>query len=144
FTIAAAQVPSQQTSFPAVINPTASRFKTTGGHVTSPSGYDIRPFSDAALTQALTYQLVPGTYNSSTGTFEMWVQCTAVNGGIIYLAYGDATITTDGSGNPFDSDFKRVYHLADGSTLSATDTTGTQNGTFVGSPTAGTGQIDGC
>src|SRR4030095_384785 len=146
FTVAAAQVPSTQTDFPVLLKPTDNRFKTTGngGHVASSSGYDIRAYSDSALTTALTYQLVPGTYNASTGTFEMWVQVPSLsNGSVIYLGYGDTALTSDASSNSLHYNFKRVYHLGDGTTLSAVDSSGNQNGTFVNTPTAGTGKIGG-
>src|SRR4030095_16844916 len=147
FTVAASQVPTTQTDFPVLLQPTDNRFKTTGngGHVASSSGYDIRPYSDSALTTALTYQLVPGTYSASTGTFEMWVKVPSLsNGSIIYLGYGDTALTSDGSGNPFDTNFKRVFHFEDGTTLSALDSTGTANATFTNTPTAAAGQVDGC
>jgi hypothetical protein len=144
FTVAAGQVPTTQTDFPVLLKPTDNRFNTTanGGHVAN--GNDIRPYADSTLTTALIYQLVPGTYNGSTGTFEMWVKVPSLsNGSVIYLGYGDTALTSDGSGNPFDSNFKRVYHFGNGTTLSAVDSSGNQDGTFVNTPTAAAGQIDG-
>ena len=45
--------------------------------------------------------------------------------------------------NTWDSNFKAVYHLGNGTTLTATDSTGGNNGTLVNSPTAIAGKIDG-
>lgn len=145
FTIATGQVPSSQSSFPALIKPTDARFKSraNGGHVDDPNG--IRPYADIGLTSALTFQLVPGTYDSSTGTFEMWVNVTAADGLVIYLAYGDPSITSDGSSSStWASAYKGVWHLNDGTTLSAVDSTSNGNNGTVNSVSAGAGQIDGC
>src|SRR5437870_5821331 len=75
-TIQTGQVPSSQSGFPALVPFLAvdSDFATVanGGKAQSASGYDIRPYADAALTTPLTFELVPGTYNAMTGAFEMW------------------------------------------------------------------------
>ena len=62
-----------------------------------------------------------------------------------YLFYGDPSITTDQSDplNTWDSNFKAVYHLGNGTTLTATDSTGGNNGTLINSPTATAGKING-
>lgn len=148
FTVNTGQVPSSQSNFPVLLLPTDNRFRTiaNGGHVASSSGFDLRPYSDTALTTALTFQLVPSTYNASTGFFEMWVHVPSLSDGYtIYLGYGDPALTSDGSSNTtWDSNFTGVYHLANGSTLSATDSSQSSlNGTINGA-TAGSGQIDGC
>ncbi len=150
FTVNSAQVPSTQTNFPMLILPTDTRFKTTGsgGHVANSNGYDIRPYSDSALTSALTYQLVPGTYNSSTGFFEMWVNVASLaNGSIVYLGYGDTGITTDGSSSStFDASYGLVYHMADNAaSTTVVDAKGSNNGTAGANTSTLTtsGQIDG-
>ena len=62
-----------------------------------------------------------------------------------YLFYGDPSITTDQSDplNTWDSNFKAVYHLGNGTTLTATDSTGGNNGTLFNGPTATAGKING-
>lgn len=147
-TVAGGQVPSTQTNFPAVIKPTDNRFKTTGsgGHVANANGYDIRPYTDSSCTTAITgYELVPGTYNASTGTFEMWVNVSSIsNGTVIYLGYGDAGISTDGSStSTWDSHYLVVYHLPNGTALTANDSTSNANTGVISGATAATGQIDG-
>lgn len=147
FTINASQFAGTLTDYPMLIKPTDARFKTiaNGGHVADSNGYDIRPYSDSALTSALSYQLVPGTFDGTTGTFEMHVKvASATSGSVVYLGYGDSSLNTDGStSGAWNSGYKGVWHLANGSSLTAEDGTGVNNGT-VNNATAGTGQVDGC
>lgn len=116
-----------------------------GGFVQNANGYDIRPYADAGLTSPLTFELV--FYDGATGSLEMHVKIPTLSHTsdvVIYLAFGDAGISTDGSSTAtWDSDFLSVYHLADGTVLDTSDATGANNGTPVNTPTATTGQIDG-
>ena len=64
----------------------------------------------------------------------------------IYLCYDNTSITTDQSNKTgvWDSNYKVVNHFANGTTLSAVDSTGNgNNGTLNNAPTATIGQIDG-
>jgi hypothetical protein len=117
-----------------------------GGYVQNANGYDIRPYADAALTTPLTFELV--YYNASTGALEMHVNMPTLHhstNDVIYLAFGDATISTDGSSTAtWNSNYKLVYHLPDGTTLTTNDSTSNAfNASNNGSPTAVAGQIDG-
>ncbi len=139
------QVPSTQTNFPALVLLNDARYKTigNGGHVANASGYDIRFYSDAALTTALTFERV--TYDASAGTGEFWVLIASLADAVtIYIGYGDASLTTDGSSTAtWPSAYKGVYHQPNGSALTVLDSTsGAINGTNH-SATAATGQIDG-
>jgi hypothetical protein len=144
--INSAQVPTTQTDFPMLVSVTDTRFKTVinGGHVQNASGFDIRPYSDSGLTSAITgYELE--RYNAITGEIVMWVKVASLSSSTtpIYLAYGDSSISTDGSSaTTWSNSFNSVYHLKDGTTLSVSDSTGNHNGTNH-SATAATGQIDG-
>jgi hypothetical protein len=146
-TIQTGQVPSSQSGFPALLpflgGDANLATVANGGHVQSASGFDIRPYSDSALTSPLTFELV--SYNATTGAFEMWVNMTAVDGGVVYLAYGDSGITTDGSStSTWNSNYKSVWHLKDGTTLSVADSTSNANNlTNNSSVAAASGQIDG-
>jgi hypothetical protein len=145
-TVNGGQVPAAQSDFPMLINSTDTRFKTTGngGHVQNSNGYDVRPYSDSALTSPLTYELE--RYNGSTGEVVMWVKIASIDvGSVVYLAYGDSSLSTDGSStNTWSNSFTAVWHLKDGSTLSVNDSTaGAYNGNNHG-VTAAAGQIDGC
>ncbi len=144
--INSAQVPSTQTDFPVLVSQTDARFKTVGnsGHVENASGFDIRPYSDTALTSALSYDLE--RYNASTGEVVMWVKVASLSSSTtpIYLAYGDASLTTDGSSTTtWSNSFLGVYHCKDGTTLSVASATGSNNGTNNSGVAATTGQIDG-
>lgn len=146
-TIQTGQVPTSQSSFPVLLPFLAGDADLAtiahSGKVQSSSGYDIRPYSDAGLSSALTYELVPGTYDATAGSFEMWVNVTAQDGLVIYLAFGNGSLVSDGSSTAtWDSTFKGVWHLPNGSSLTANDSTTVNNGTITGA-TAGSGQIDG-
>lgn len=139
---------ADSTNFPITISVTDADLKTTGngGYVQSSSGYDIRPYSDSGLTSALTFELV--YYNASTGQLEMHVKVGTLSHTtnlVSYLAFGDATISTDGSStSTWDSTYKAVYHFKDGSTLNLNDSTSAANHlSGTSSPTAVAGQIDG-
>lgn len=139
------QVPSTQTDFPMLVSYVDDRFKTVanGGHVAGSNGYDIRPYSDAGLSSPLTYELE--RYNGSTGEIIMWVKVPSLSSSTtpIYLGYGDATLTTDGSSAAtWSNSFRGVYHLADGTSLNVNSSTGSNNGTNH-SATATSGQVDG-
>jgi hypothetical protein len=135
------------TGFPAVLaflgGESDLKSVANGGFVQSANGYDIRPFADAAFATPLPFDLV--NYNGSPGAFEMWVKITAQDGQKVYLAYGDPTIVSDGSStSAWDSNYKLVAHLSNGSRLSAHDSTsgGIGDGN-VTSATATSGKLDG-
>ncbi len=145
-TIDHTQIPSTQSDFPVAISTSAVVLKTisNGGHVQNTNGYDIRPFSDTGLNTALTYELV--TYDPVNGYLEMHVKISSLSSSIdtiIYLAYGNSSITTNGSSTAtWSNNFLGVYHLADGTTLNVNSSTGSHNGTNNGA-TAAVGKIDG-
>ncbi len=144
-TVQAGQVPSTQTDFPILINVTDARFKTVGngGHVQNANGYDIRPFSDSGITSALTYELE--FYDGTNGIVVMWVKRSSLDdANVTYLAYGNPTLTIDGSSTAtWSNGFFGVYHLADGTTLNLNDSTSANNLTNNNGVTATIGQIDG-
>lgn len=119
------KVPSTQTNFPALVLLNDARFKTVanGGHVANANGYDIRFYSDSGLTTALTFERV--TYSASAGTGEFHVLVASMADALtIYIGYGDAALSSDASSTSvWDSDYKGVWHLGDGSSLSLTDST---------------------
>ncbi len=147
FTVQSGQVPSAQSNFPVLLKPTDNRFRTTGnlGNVANANGYDLRPYADSGASSALTYELVPGTYSASGGTFEMWVKVPSLDvGSVIYLFYGDSGLSSDGSStNTWDSNYKVVAHLPDGSSLTAEDSTSNNNDGSITNTTATSGKIDG-
>lgn len=143
-TVNAAQVPSAQTNFPMLVSYTDARLKTVGngGHVQNANGYDIRPYN-AVGGSAMTFELE--RYNASTGEVIMWVLVPSCDvGSIVYLYYGDATISTNGSStSTWNSNFKGVWHLPDGTTLTVLDSTSNANNGTNNGATAATGKVDG-
>jgi len=147
FTIATGQVPSSQSNFAALIAPASdTRFKTVGngGHVQNSSGFDIRPYSDSSLTTALDFELEANSYSPTAGTFTMWVKITAVDSQVVYLAYGDSGISTDGSSgaNTFSNSFTVVLHMGTSSSMSTTNSVDGATATNT-SVTASAGKIGG-
>jgi hypothetical protein len=115
-TIDHTKVPNtDQTNFPVLISGTYSYLATTGsGNVTNANGYDITFTSDAAGTSPLA--LERETYNASTGTVNFWVKIPTVSHAsdtVIYLFYGNSSITTDQSNKTavWDSNYQGVWHL---------------------------------
>jgi hypothetical protein len=117
----------------------------SGGLVTSASGYDIGFYADAGLTTKLAWETE--RYVATTGEVDYFVLVPSVSSStdtVIYMAYTDATITTDQS-NPtgsWDSSYVAIVHLPNGSSLSVADSTAinTITNTSLG---AVAGKIDG-
>jgi hypothetical protein len=90
-------------------------------------------------------------YVATTGEFEAWVSnsttaLSATANTTFYMCYGNAAVTTYQStaSAVWDSNYKLVYHFANGTTLSTVDSTGnTANGTLTGPPAAAAGKVDG-
>lgn len=139
---------SNQSDFPVLISGTYSFLKTVpnGGDVQNGSGYDIAFFSDNGLTTQLKHETE--YHNAITGVVVYWVKVPTVSytsDTVIYIAYGDAGISTDQSdkNNVWDSNYEAVFHLGNGTTLGATDSTSNANNGTISGPTAATGKIDG-
>jgi len=107
-------------------------------------GCDVVFTSDAAGSSVLKFEWEK--YTPSTGETIVWVNMPALsNGTAIYLFYGNASITTF-QGNVagvWDANYKLVWHLPNGSALSASDSTTNANGLVNNGATAATGQLDG-
>lgn len=146
-TVNAAQVPSTQSSFPMLVSGTYSYLATVanGGKVQNANGFDVGFYSNSTCTSKLNWETE--LYTATTGVVVYWVNVSSISDGtVIYLCYGDASISTDQSNATavWDSNYKGVYHLKDGTTLSPNDSTSNaNNGTPVNTPTATAGQIDG-
>ncbi len=90
------------------------------------------------------------SYTASTGHIIAWVivpTLSVTTNTLIYACAGNPAITTfqgGAAGSAFDSNTQVVYHFANGTTLSANDSSsGGCNATPANSPTAVAGQIDG-
>lgn len=86
-------------------------------------------------------------YVTGTGELEAWVEIptlSASSNTTIFMYYGNSGASNQQ--NPtgvWDSDYKGVWHLPNGSTLSALDSTGNNYDGTITTPTATTGQVDG-
>jgi len=146
--------------FPVLISGTYSYLATVGngGKVQNANGYDVGFYSDSALTTKLPWEVE--LYTASTGLVIYWVQVPTLSVSVdtvIYMAYGDPSISTDQSNKTgtWDSGFAAVYHMNDNaansnvldSTSNANTGTAT-NGSPINTNTSGfggqTGKIGSC
>jgi len=140
---------ADQSNFPVLISGTFSDLATAGngGNVQSAQGYDIIFTSDAAGQTQLPFE--QETYSASTGAINYWVQVPTLShtiDTIIYMFYGNSSVTTDQSNKTtvWDTNYKGVWHLSNGTTLNANDSTSNaNNGSVGGSISAATGKVDG-
>ena len=145
-----AGAPTTLSNYPMLYSVIDANLATTanGGHVTSASGFDII-FQDSSGNK-LDHEIEQ--YNATTGQFIAWVRIPTLNtqtnssNTVIYISYGDSTVTTsqENKTGVWDANFKGVWHLPNGTTLTASDSTSNaNNGTLQNTPTAVAGQIDG-
>ena len=140
---------SQHTvQFHVLVSLTDPALKTiaNGGHVANANGFDIGFYADSGGTIKLKWEVEK--YDGTTGNLIAWVKIPSVSNTtdtVFYLMYGDSSINTDQSDpvNTWDTNFKAVYHFGNGTTLTATDSTGGNNGTLLNGPTASVGKING-
>ena len=148
-TIDHTKVPNtDQTNFPVLISGTYSYLATTanGGDVTNANGYDIIFASDAAGTNALPFERE--SYSASTGAVCFWVKVPTAShtaDTVIYMFYGNGSVFADPSTKAavWDANYVGVWHLPNGTTLGAKDSTSqANNGTITGA-TANGGKVAG-
>src|SRR3989344_2403387 len=129
------------TDFPVLVQLSASNIDYAK---TQNAGEDIR-FVDADGTTALSYEIEKW---DEPGTSLVWVKVPQIDSGsttdYIYMYFdNDAANDNQAATSVWDSSFKAVYHLPDGTTLSALDSTsGNHDGTITAA-TATTGKVDG-
>lgn len=139
---------ANSTDFPVLVSFTDASFKTVanGGKVQNSNGYDIAFYSDSGLTTALFWEIEK--YTATTGECIFWVKVPTLSyttNTVIYIAYGDSSISTFQSTatSVWNSNYKGVYHLPNGSTLNLNDSTSNANNGTNNGITAATGKIDG-
>ena len=139
---------TNQVNFPFLFSSTDPSLKSTanGGHVTSSQGYDIIFSTDPAGQSKLDFEIEE--YDPVHGQLIAWIRIPTLlhaEDTPLYLFYGNSSITTSQQ-NPtgvWDSNTMGVWHLPNGTTLSANDSTANGfNGANSGA-TATTGMIDG-
>ena len=147
---------SDSTDFPVSVVFTSTTMKPvgSGGHInntvtshgqTVPA--DLAFFSDSGLTTLLNFEIE--SYDATAGTIVAWVKIPTLShtsDALFYMGYDDAAVVTF-QGNvtgTWNSGFKGVYHLADGTTLNLLDSTsGANTATNHNTVTASAGQVDG-
>ena len=147
-TINAGKVSGSQTNFPVLVSiPANAGMKTAAntGHVQNSNGYDI-VFRAADGTTSLAHEVE--RYVAMTGEMTAWVKVPAISSSgntIIYVYYGDSGVSSSqqNAAAVWDSSFKGVWHLNQGTGVTAVDSTSNANGAVPnsGNPTASTGQI---
>ena len=147
-TINAGKVSGSQTNFPVLVSILANAGMKTaanGGHVQNSNGYDI-VFRAADGTTSLAHEVE--RYVAMTGEMTAWVKVPAISSSgntIIYVYYGDSGVSSSqqNAAAVWDSSFKGVWHLNQGTGVTAVDSTSNANGAVPnsGNPTASTGQI---
>jgi hypothetical protein len=142
-TISHTNVDSDLTDFPLLVK--ISGDTDIGAHARS-DGYDLR-FTLADGT-SLPYEREDFSITGGAATGDFWVKVPTISSSAdttIYAFYGKSD-ASDGSTATavWDSNFKGVWHLPNGTTLSANDSTSNgNNGTINGATAATTGQVDG-
>ncbi|HEX3253496.1 MAG TPA: DUF2341 domain-containing protein, partial [Pyrinomonadaceae bacterium] len=148
-TIDHTKVPNtDQTNFPVLISGTYSYLASTanGGNVQNANGYDVIFTSDSNCATKLSHEVE--TYTSTTGAVNYWVKVPLLSHTVdttIYLCYGNSTITTDQSNKTavWDANYKGVWHLSNGTTLNASDSTMNGNNGTISGAVATVGRSDG-
>jgi hypothetical protein len=128
-TIDHTKVPNtDQTNFPILISGVYPFLATTanGGQVQNASGYDIIFTVDYAGTTKLDHEIE--SYDPATGTINMWVRLPALShtcDTIIYIAYGNAAVTTsqENKTSVWDSNYQAVLHLDETTGTTVIDST---------------------
>jgi hypothetical protein len=133
-------------NFPILFSVTDANLKTVanGGQVGRSDGGDIL-FTSADGVTKLDHELE--SYNGSNGQVSAWVGLPAVSSTtdtVIYVYYGNTSaLAQQNPAGVWDSDYKLVWHLGDGTTLNPTDSTGNHTDGVSDSAAAAAGKIVG-
>jgi hypothetical protein len=128
------------TNFPVLISLTDANLQSAA----KPDGADIL-FTAADGVTKLNHEIEQ--YNSATGRLVAWVNLPSlspVGDTIVYLYFGNPSASSQQ--NPpavWDANYAAVWHMPNGSTLSANDSTGNANRGVISGAAAGPGEIDG-
>jgi hypothetical protein len=143
-TIQGDHVDSELTDFPVLVAISAD---TDIGAVCNADGYDIR-FTAADGSTLLAFERESHVVDAGSLDAIYWVKVPtiAADGSTYIYIYYRSTDTADGSNSDgtWDANYKGVWHLGDGSTISGTDSSGTgANSTGISGCTATTGIVRG-
>ncbi len=117
-----------------------------GAHVSNVNGYDINFFANSDCTGKLNWEMEK--YVPSTGEMVSWVKVSNLSSSVdttIYMCYGNSSLASDQSNKTavWNSNYKGVWHLPDGSNLTASDSTINGANGAVTAATGNTGRIGG-
>ena len=132
-TIDHTQVPSTQTNFPLTLS---GGFTLGSSRLQNASGFDAVFNSDAGATTLIPWEVE--SVNQSTGAMVVHVLVASLSSSAdtsIYVSYDNSGISTaqntgaNGPTHVYDSNYKRIHHLADNAgTTAVVDSTTTANG----------------
>jgi hypothetical protein len=140
------------TNFPVLISTNAVTLSTTsatGGHLATTTGLDLvfSTMSDCSFLLNWDTETVQGV---GVSTMNAWVQVptlttATLTAATFYMCYGNSGITSyqGTSTKTWDNNYTLVYHLPNGTTLSANDSTGNANHGSLHNVSALSGKIDG-
>src|SRR5579862_8933316 len=133
--------PTSLANFPVLVS--LSSDSDLAAHA-QPSANDI-VFTDSSGTLKLNHEIE--TYNPSTGQLIAWVQVPSVSQTIdtsIYMYFGNPTAGTQQSkAAVWDANYQGVWHLANGTSLSASDSTSNAANGTISNSVATNGEIGG-
>jgi len=138
--------PSNLANFPMLFSVTDPNLKTVanGGSVGKSDGTDIL-FTAADGATVLNHELE--YYNPVTGQTVAWVQIPTLSPNtdtVVYVYYGNAAAADQQHVSAvWDSNYQLVWHLKNGTTLSAADSTSNVTNGSISGATAGSSQIGG-
>lgn len=122
-TVNSGQVSGTQSSFPMLVSGTYNgsggildlRTVGNGGKVQNASGFDVGFYSNSnCSTGKLNWETEQ--YTASTGVVVYWVNVASITTStVIYVCYGDASISTDQSNKTgvWDANYTGVWHMSD-------------------------------
>jgi hypothetical protein len=135
-------------NYPVEVQGTYSYLATVanGGLVQNASGYDVGFFTDNTCGTKLAWQTE--IWTAASGVVTYWVKLPTVSkttSTTFVMAYDAGSVTTDQSNatGVWDANFKGVYHLPNGTTLTTLDSTSNAVNGSNHSTGAGAGKIDG-
>lgn len=148
---------SDSTNFPVLVSITSTLLKTAanGGCIRNTTTLNSQtvPADVIFCSASNTYSTLNWEvefYDGTNGILVAWVQLPTLSHTKptnFWMVFGNANVSTYQctASSTWDTAAIATYHLGNGTTLSAVDSTVNANvGTLRSTPTAGTGQIDGC
>lgn len=144
------KVPSTQTNFTVLVSSGTAYSASlatvpNGGRAQDANGYDIGFYTASDCTGKMSWETE--LYSATTGIAYYWVNVASLSSSVdtvFYLCYSNSEISSSQSTTAaWDSSFKGVWHLIDGSSLSAADSTSNTNTGTITAATAVAGKVDG-